>query len=310
MMQLRKLYVQHISLFCDKTVPRIRCFLLSKLVPMEGTIGRFFWIQLLILRLLSIGSLQLTERQGMRSVFHRLLWCWIINAALLVPVWSCGLVECLEYSPQNQFSLPFEKKNMRKLAQSSDLGRWSVPDGHWCFCRGTNLSKHKICAVVVPLNCSEKCCEEIFQTIVFFTCCNFSIMFTPSNIDFHFGFFPYCNFWPFSDCMCFWLESWGVIHLMSLWHLNFLMLLEFNISSNTVMRCYSVMKIIFPQVQVRHPNSSTLFQDTYWLEAALFKRCINNADFSLILSYRPDMESDSLVFEDHAAATSYNKLNL
>lgn len=160
-------------------------------------LGRFFWIRLLILWLLSIGSLQLTERQGMRSVFHRLLWCWIINAALLVPVWSCGLVECLEYSPQNQFSLPFVKKNMRKLALSSDLGRWSVPDGHWCFCRGTNLSKHQICAVVVPLNCSEKCCEEIFQIIVFFTCCNFSILFTPSNINFHFWFLSLLQFLTF-----------------------------------------------------------------------------------------------------------------
>lgn len=63
----------------------------------------------------------------------------------------------------------------------------------------------------------------------------------------------------------------------------------------------------FSQVQVRHPNSSTLFQDTYSLEVALFKRCINNADFSLILSYIPDMESGSSVFEEPHCC---NKLNL
>lgn len=163
---------------------------------------------------------------------------------------------------------------------------------------------------VVPFNCSEKCYEEIFQTVGFFTCCNFSIMFTPSNIDFRFWFLCLLQFLTF-----LWLHVFLVRKLRNhsshesvpFKFLNVAWIQHLFKYSNKMLQCN---KGGFSQVQVRHPNSSTLFQDSYWLEAAVFKRCINNADFSLILSCRPGMESGSSVFEDHAAVTSYNKLNL
>lgn len=100
---------------------------------------------------------------------------------------------------------------------------------------------------VVPLNCSEKCYEKNLSNYRSFSLGVTSVSCLPLPIQiFFFYFFACYNFWPFFAYIYFWLESWGIIHLISLCHLNFLMLLEFNISSNTVMRCYSVMQMIFP----------------------------------------------------------------
>lgn len=151
---------------------------------------------------------------------------------------------------------------------------------------------------IVPLNCSEKRYEKIFQTIGFFTCCNFSIMFTPSNRDFLFWFLCLLQFLTF-----LWLHIFLVRKLRNhsshesvpFKFLNVAWIQHLFRYSKEVLQCHGG---DFSQMQVRHPNSSTLFQDTYWLEAALFKRCMNNADFSLILSYPLDKESGSSVFEN------------
>lgn len=151
---------------------------------------------------------------------------------------------------------------------------------------------------VGPFTCSEKCYEKVFQTIEFFTCCNFSIMYTPSNIDSLFWFLCLLQFLTLLWLHVFLIRElrnhssheslpFKFLHIAWIQHL-----FKYN---KKVLRSN---RDDFSQVQVRHPNSSMLFQDTYWWEAALFKRCINNADFSLILSYPPDTESGSSVFED------------
>lgn len=153
-------------------------------------------------------------------------------------------MECLEYSQQNVFiALPKEK--IRRLALSTDLSRWRVPVGHLHFCRDTNLNKHKLNAVLFLSIVQRNVMKKSFKLQDFSLAVTLSCL--PLPVQIFFCFFACCNFWPFFAYIYFWLESWGIIHLISLCYLNFLMLLEFNISSNTVMKCYSVIEMTFPK---------------------------------------------------------------
>lgn len=142
---------------------------------------------------LAVYSLEPEKYEKCLSQAFVVLNYWCCTACSCVELWIGGMFGVL--TTESVFiALPKEK--IRKLVLSSYLRMWSVPVGHWYFCKDTNLSKHKACAVLF-LNCSEKCYEEIFQTIGFLTCCNFSVMFTPSSINFLFWFLCLLQFLTF-----------------------------------------------------------------------------------------------------------------